>query len=69
MTREQIREAIIEMDCLNRKEADELATMIFRAAETGKEEDRQKVTAVIDWLYATDSITLLNGLEMKDLYF
>ena len=25
MTREQIREAIIEMDCLNRKETDELA--------------------------------------------
>ena len=69
MTREQIREAIIEMDCLNRKETDELATMIFRAAETGKEEDRLKVTAIIDWLYATDSITLRNGLEMKDLYF
>lgn len=69
MTREQIREAIIEMDCLNRKETDEMATMIFRATETGKEEDRQKVTAIIDWLYATDSITLRNGLEMKDLYY
>jgi len=69
MTREQIREAIIEMDCLKQKEAETLATMIFRAAETGKEEDRQKVTAVIDWLYETDSITLRNGMEMKDLYF
>lgn len=69
MTRKQIREAIIEMDCLNWKEADTLSTMIFRASETRKEEDWQKVTAVIDWLYATDSITLLNGLEMKNLYY
>ena len=68
MTREQIREAIIEMDCLDQKEADTLATMIHKAVETGKEEDRQKATTIIDWLYETYSITLRNWMEMKDLY-
>ena len=68
MTREQIREAITEMDCMSEIEADTLSMMIHKAIESGREKDRQKVTTVIDWLFDTDSITLRNELEIKDLY-
>lgn len=68
MTQGQIREAIIEMDCLDRKEANALAGMIFEAMETGDKEKMQAAAAVIKFLASADRITLTNRLDMLDLF-
>ena len=68
MTKEQIKEAIKEMDCLEEKEAAILAGVIFEAAN-GTEEKRQAATAVINFLYDADRITMANRLDMIDLFF
>ena len=69
MTREQIREAIIEMDCLSAMEADVLAGEMYNAIEKNTEEDRQRVLAIIDWLNMTDRIYFKNYLDLRDLIF
>ena len=68
MTQEQIREAITEMDCLDRKEANALAGLIFEAMETGAKEKIQAAAAVIKFLASADRITLTNRLDMLDLF-
>lgn len=67
MTREQIAEAIREMDCLEQKEREALAGLLYEAREKQTQEAIGKAMAVIDWLYQTERITLINGLEMRDL--
>jgi len=68
MTQEQIRNAIIEMDCLDRMEANALAGMIFEAMETGAKEKIQAAAAVIEFLASADRITLANRMDMLDLF-
>ncbi len=68
MTQEQIREAITEMDCLDRKEANALAGLICEAMETGAKEKIQAAAAVIKFLASADRITLTNRLDMLDLF-
>jgi len=68
MTQEQIRNAIIEMDCLDRKEANALAGLIFEAMETGAKEKIQAAAAVIEFLASADRITLANRMDMLDLF-
>ena len=71
MTREQIREAIREMDCLDRKEADALAELIYEANERRTEytgtDAYKKAAAVIDWMFAADKITFSNKMDLRDL--
>ena len=69
MTREQIREAIIEMDCLSAMEADVLAGEMYNAIEKNTEEARQRALAIIDWLNMTDRIYFKNYLDLRDLIF
>ena len=69
MTKETIREAIKEMDCLERKETEILADMIFEANEKRTEEAINKAAEILDWLHKTDRITLSNYLNMRDLIF
>lgn len=68
MTQEQIRNAINEMDCLDRKEANALAGLIFEAMETGSKEKIQAAAAVIKFLDSADRITLANRMDMLDLF-
>lgn len=69
MTREQIREAIIEMDCLSAMEADVLAGEMHNAIEKNTEEARQRALAILDWLNMTDRIYFKNYLDLRDLIF
>ena len=71
MTRDQIKEEIKEMDCLERFEIEALADLIYQANErkvdyTGTDAYK-KAAAVIDWLYEADRITLINKLDMREL--
>lgn len=68
MTKDQIKEAIKEMDCLEEKEASVLAGIILEAAN-GTEEKRKAATTVINFLYNADRITMANKLDMIDLFF
>lgn len=68
MTQEQIRKAITEMDCLDGKETNALAGMIFEAMETGAKEKIQAAAAVIEFLSSADRITLANRMDMFDLF-
>ena len=69
MTKETIRKAIKEMDCLDRKETEAMADLIFEANEKRNEEAINKVADILDWLHKTDRITLSNYLDMRDLIF
>ena len=69
MTKETIRKTIKEMDCLDRKEEEEMADLIFEANEKRTEEAISKAAAILDWLHKTDRITLSNYLDMRDLFF
>ena len=68
MTQGQIRNAIIEMDGLDRKEANALAVLIFEAMETRDKEKIQAAAAVIEFLASADRITLANRMDMLDLF-
>ena len=68
MTKDQIKEAIEQMDCMHEKEASVLAGIILEAAN-GTEEKRQAATTVINFLYNADRITMANKLDMIDLFF
>lgn len=68
MTQGQIRDAIIEMDCLDGMEANVLAGLIFEAMETGAKEKIQAAAAVIEFLANADRITLANRMDMLDLF-
>ena len=60
MTKETIKKALREMDCLEGKEIEALAELIHK-------DKREEAHAVIDWLFMADRITLENKLDMKDL--